>query len=405
MKKQYYIISVLCILYSSTIIAQTQSLGELFNAALHKEKSGDFQTASQLYQTIISAYPTCTQALYNYAHTLKDLGAMHEAINAYKQVILQEPNNTFARFGLGQCYGALGMLEQAFPLLENRGSAIKEFSREIECLRGRYAQSAPMTGIIILLRAEWGFGDIIQFIRYAQLLHDRGATIIVQTYQELAPLLSMCPFLDRVIRVGDAFPHHTVQLPLLSLPYVCAITRETCTPAMPYLKADEGLCTQWKNYLSSYKTFTIGICWQGKGDPHAPPLLNKNIPLQELTPLLHVSGVTVLSLQKTGANTTPMPGLITFDESFDQAHGRFMDTAALMQNLDVIITVDTSIAHLAGALNKPVWLLAPCRTDWRWGLRETTSAFYPSMHIFRQDRPGDWHGVIQNVIQEIKKII
>lgn len=405
MKKIYLILGVLCTLCSSTKPIYAQSLGELFNAALEKQKSGDIATASQVYHTIVQQYPTCTQALYNYAHTLKDLGAMHEAINAYKQVIAQDPKNTFARFGLGQCYGALGLFEQAFPLLEYRGTAIKEFSGEIEFLRSRYAQNTSMAGIIILLRAEWGFGDIIQFIRYAQLLHDRGATILVQSYQELKPLLSLCPFLDQVISVGDAFPAHTVQLPILSLPYVCSITREKATPAMPYIQADKHLSAQWKNYINKYNTFTIGVCWQGKGDPHAPPLLNKNIPMHELTPLLDVPNVTIFSLQKIDTNIDSIPGLITFDATFDQAHGRFMDTAALMQNLNLIITIDTSIAHLAGALNRPVWLLAPYRTDWRWGLHETTSCFYPSMRIFRQKEPGEWHGVIHNVIQELKKVL
>lgn len=394
-----------CVLFCTSKILCNESLSTLFNVAYQVEKNGNIEQASQLYRSIIEQFPTCTQALYNYAHALKDLGAMHEAIDCYKQVIAQEPGNNFARFGLGQCYGALHDFEHAFALLEYRSTAIKSFGYDIEHLKTKYASGNSLKGIVILLRAEWGFGDIIQFIRYAQLLHDRGAMILVQSYKELQPLLSLCPFLDRVIAVGDAFPTHTYQIPTLSLPFVCAITANQCTPTMPYLKADEQLIRKWQSYLDSYKTFNIGICWQGNGDPLAPPLLNKNIPLHELEPLLHIPGVTIFSLQKLKDNEHSIAQLITFDSSFDHVAGRFMDTAALMNSLDLIITIDTSIAHLAGALHRPVWLLAPYRTDWRWGLQETTSIFYPSMRIFRQATPGGWSGVIQKVKEAINDVM
>jgi tetratricopeptide (TPR) repeat protein len=380
-------------------------LDDLFMLALKAEKSGDIFFASKIYETISKHNPFDTTTLYNYAHTLKDLGHMEQAIEIYQQVITREPHNNYAHFGLGQCYGALGQFEKAFPLFEYRSTDIKIFSSHIQYIKKLYLEQTPLSGLRILLRAEWGLGDVIQFIRYAHLLHSRGATIIVQSYPELEKLLNQCRFIDTVVKVGQEFPEHHLQLPLLSLPYICSITKESCCPIMPYLYAEPTMSKTWGQFFASYKTFTVGICWEGKGDINAPPLLNKNIPTKELEPLCSIPGVTLFSLQRITPNSLIPSGIITFDDSFDKNNGRFMDTAAIMEHLDLIITIDTSIAHLAGALDKPVWLMAPHRTDWRWGLHDSSSNFYPSMRIFRQAKPGDWHGVIQSIIHELKKVV
>lgn len=384
---------------------QQFSIEQLLEHANHAQQSGNIAYASETYASLVKKYPDCTVGWYNLAHTCKDLNLIDDAIKAYQKVLTQDPEHVFARFGLGQCYGSLYEYELAFPLLELRGSAIKAFHNDIEFLKKAYSNNQSLSGMRIILRAEWGLGDNIQFIRYAQLLHSRGAYIIMHSYPELQQLLQLCPYLHEVISAGDAFPTHHLQIPLLSLPYVCSITQKTCTSAMPYLQTNFTLNKQWQIYLEQFKTFNIGICWKGNGDAQAPPLLNKNISLALLSPLCNVSGISVFSLQGNIQPTDVLERMITFDASFDRMHGRFMDTASLINSLDLIITIDTSIAHLAGALNKRVWLLLPFRSDWRWGIKGDETPFYPSMRLFRQKNPGDWQAIIEQIMIELKKVM
>jgi tetratricopeptide (TPR) repeat protein len=379
-------------------------LTALFDQAYKAQQEGDIARASHFYSIATQEDPTCVQAWYNLAHTFKDLNRIDVAIEAYQKVLIQEPEHVFARFGLGQCYGSLYAFEKAFPLLEHRGNAIKAFEKDILYLKNLYDTHRSLKNMRIILRAEWGLGDNIQFIRYAQLLHDQGAHIIMHSYPQLKSLFKLCPYIDQVISEGDAFPPHHLQIPLLSLPYVCQITQKTCTPCMPYLKVSQTLIEHWRSYLASYPSCNVGISWQGNGDSSAPPLLNKNIPVKELACLADVKHCTFFNLQKNAPHLPIIPGLVSFDASFDYLHGGFMDTAALMQSLDLIITIDTSIAHLAGALNRPVWLLLPYHSDWRWGIQGQTSPFYPSIRLFRQKEPGNWQAVMREVVIALKEM-
>ncbi|MDR3550550.1 MAG: hypothetical protein P4L31_03995 [Candidatus Babeliales bacterium] len=386
-----------------------------FQQAYTLNKQGNILQACQLYRMIVKQHEWCTQAIYNLAHTLKDLSLMTEAIDAYTIVINREPTNSFAHLGLSQCFLSLGDYHRGFELFEWRSSDVKAFKHDIEKLKRLVTSNADLAGLKVLLRSEWGLGDTIQFIRFAQLLKQRGATIMVQSYPALKEMFSLCPFLDKVISVGDAFPEHDIQIPLLSLAYVCDATVNTIQKNYaPYLFANNSLVQKWEKELKSDTNFKVGICWCGKGDTHAPPLLNKNISLAEFLPLTQLENVTVYSLQQQSPENYALAQLKKFDDTFDQLHGGFSDTAAVMHNLDLIITIDTSIAHLAGAMNIPVWILLPYKSDWRWMIDGDNSPWYPSMKLFRQSNPDDstspdglrrtgWKSVIAQVIKEIKK--
>jgi tetratricopeptide (TPR) repeat protein len=381
-------------------------LQSAFNEAVSIDKAGDIQRASILYKEIILKNPACTPALYNYAHTLKDLGDMPQAIELYKKVIELEPENNAARLGLAQCYLSLGDFIQGFSLFEYRSRDIAQFKSHIDFLHNHIQQNSSLQGLTILLRSEWGMGDCMQFIRYAQELKKRGAKIILQAYPALQKLFSLCPYIDSVISIGDAFPDHHIQIPLLSLPHVLGNSFDHYAPSQPYLFADKQLTQQCNSILPQDKTLKIGICWCGNGDKNAPPLLNKNIPLNQLHDLFNLKNISFFCLQRLenkGEVTFP-ESLILFDENFDNHNGRFMDTAAVMMNLDLIITIDTSIAHLAGALGKKVWVMIPHRTDWRWLLNRTDSPFYPTMELLRQPSPGDWQSVVKIMSEKINKL-
>lgn len=374
-----------------------------FEHAFNLNRSGNIDQASLAYKKLIDQNPWCTSAIYNYAHTLKDLGFMQAAIEQYNKVIEKEPTHFFAHFGLSQCYLSTGMYKQGFELFEYRSKDIQSFKNDIETLKTLIAQTKSLSNIKILLRCEWGIGDNIQFIRFAQELKNRGAIIYVQTHNALKKIFSLCPYLDKVIEVGELFPPHDLQIPILSLGYILDINLASLESRQPYIYADPLLVETWRKKISANATFNIGICWQGNGDRQAPALLNKNISLQELMPICEIKKTSVYSLQKFQTNSDFKTAQIHFFNDFDETNGRFMDTAALIQVLDLIITVDTSIAHLAGALGKPVWLLLPFRSDWRWMQNRNDSPWYSTMCVFRQPCAGDWKGLMNQVCTELQR--
>jgi len=378
-----------------------------FFHAYNLNKEGKIKEASELYRSIVKANPWCTQALYNFAHTLKDLGDIPQAIEAYKKVISEEPDNNFARLGLAQCYLSQGNLSQGFELFEFRASDIALFKSHISYLKNQIKNKISLHGIKILLRSEWGLGDCIQFIRFAKQLKDLGATIIVQAYPAVHKLFNLCPYIDTVISVGDAFPDHQAQIPLLSLPYILESNLNQINISNPYIYADPTLSELWKKKLMHDTNLKIGICWCGNGDKNAPPLLNKNILLEQLKPLFDLKNVSIYALQRSETQEQNIESfnLILFDEHFDQRNGRFMDTAAIMNSLDLIITIDTSIAHLAGAMQRPVWVMLPYHADWRWMEKRNDSPWYASMKLFRQPEPGDWQAVVKEMCNRIQNLI
>jgi hypothetical protein len=224
--------------------------------------------------------------------------------------------------------------------------------------------------------------------------------------------MKLCPYIDSVISTEDPLPAFDVQAPLMSLPHILKTKIETIPLEIPYIFADENLTEYWKEKLSQDKNFKVGVCWQGNSN-YSTPLLRatvalKSIEAQQFAPLCTVPGVSLYSLQKTTGtdqleNLPKHMKLITFDDTFDQAHGRFMDTAAVMKNLDLIITVDTSISHLSSAMGIPTWVMIPNPPDWRWMINRNDTPWYPDMRLFRQPTPGDWDSVLKTITQELQK--
>jgi len=346
----------------------------------------------------LDAGPLSSEAVYQIAYMHKQQNNIDKAISWYHDILERMPEHAMSHLGLAQCHLAVGEFEEAWPHFEYRGPEIRSFTQ--------YSwRTANLTGKKVLIRCEWGLGDCIQFIRYAQLIKERGAQVYVQTYKELVPLFSLCPFIDHVITVGQAFPQHDIQVPLLSLPYTFETTIKTIPASIPYLQADPTLVEKWKKRIDPTK-YNIGVCWSGGGDKDAPSYLNKNMSSFELEPLTNLKNVQLYALQKfppdsPASNFCFSMGIETFDEDFDTKHGNFMDTAALMMHLDSIITVDTSIAHLAGALGRPVYILLPYKSDWRWMIDRADSPWYPTATLLRQPNPGDFKSLIIDIQKKI----
>ena len=246
----------------------------------------------------------------------------------------------------------------------------------------------------------------MQFIRYARLVKQRGGTVIFECPRRLARLLKSCPGIDVLVESGAPLPPFDVHAPLLSLPRLLGTTLATIPADVPYLFADAALVESWKRVLGSNQIFKVGIAWQC--DPRYNIAAHRSPPLRQFAPLARLPGVQLYSLQK-GAGTEQLRdvagqfAVTDFGERLDEESGPFMDTAALMRNLDLVIVVDTSLAHLAGALGVPVWVALPFAPCWRWLLGREDSPWYPTMRLFRQTQPGDWDGVFVRMAQELER--
>lgn len=366
-----------------------------------------------IYEDLDCLLPNNPSIIYNIAFTHKKFDDMEKAIPYYNRVLELDPNHSEALFSRGLAYLMIGDFEKGWHGYEWR------YSRPSQGSLRTYEQprwdGSDLQGKTILIHAEQGLGDTFQFIRYAKLVKEKNGTVIVAVQKPLVTLMKRCKYIDQVISLDETPPHFDVHSPMLSLPYALKTTIDTIPLEIPYIHPDEKLIQEWKEKLAADKNFKVGICWQGN-DNYATPMLRttvaqKSVHPKEFAPICQVRGVSVYSLQKTTGTDQlkDIPDsmhIINFDGDFDQSHGRFMDTAAVIKNLDLVITVDTSISHLASALGTPTWILLPNPSDWRWMTNRTDSPWYPNIvRLFKQPTPGDWPSMMQEAAVELKKHI
>ncbi|MGA9926256.1 MAG: glycosyltransferase family 9 protein, partial [Isosphaeraceae bacterium] len=252
----------------------------------------------------------------------------------------------------------------------------------------------------ILLVAEQGLGDTIQFIRYAPLVSRRGGRVVVSCARMLSRILATCPGVDQVIMAGDPLPEFACHAPVMSLPAILGTTLQTIPVEVPYLAADPSLVARWRDALDGIDEFKIGVVWQG--NPVHTRDRERSFRLAQLEPVARVPGVRLFSLQKNF-------GLDQIEAVSDGFHvtglghrlDDFVDTAAVMRNLDLVISADSSPAHLAGALGVPVWMPLPYISDWRWMTDRDDTPWYPTMRLFRQRRFGDWDELFARLAREL----
>ncbi len=264
---------------------------------------------------------------------------------------------------------------------------------------------SPLDDQVLLLHAEQGFGDTLQFIRYLPQVQARAKNVVVEVQAPLLPLLTQSGFAGLVPR-GEPRPRFDAHAPLLSLPGNFATTLETVPAAVPYLAVNADRVERWRDRLHEWPGLRIGITWQGNPGFECDRL--RSIPLAEFAPLAEVPGVRLLSLQKyDGLDQLAAVGgrfeVVDLGSRLD-LDGAFLDTAAVMLNLDLVITSDTVAAHLAGALAAPVWLGVSASPEWRWLRDREDSPWYPSMRLFRQRQHGDWTDVFRRMAVELRRL-
>jgi len=395
-------------LFQRAIALNPRNLQLILDAANMFNMIDELDTSIALYRKILDSNPLTLEALYNLGYTLKKKGLITQAIDIYTKIIALRPDYAHPHFSMSLAYLSLGDFERGWKEYEWRWKAYNETPKQFPQPTWR---GEDLQGKTILLYAEQGLGDSFQFIRYAKLLKSMGALVVFETQGPLKKILSLCPYLDTVIAIGQPIPAFDYHLPLMSCPLVFNTTTKNVPCDIPYLEADHTLVSQWQQKLRSDPNFKIGICWQGNAN-YSTQFLRKTVAAKslhakEFIPLTHISGVSIYSLQKMNGTeqltALSNAGIKTFDADFDQSHGRFMDTAAMIKNLDLVITIDTSIGHFAAALGTPTWILLPNPPDWRWMLDRADTPWYPNVRLFRQPTPGDWQAVIEEVVNALKK--
>jgi len=255
---------------------------------------------------------------------------------------------------------------------------------------------SPLAGKSIRLHAEQGYGDAIQFVRFARTLSDQGAKVVLRCQVDLEHLLSRCPGVHQTAWHGQPIPICDFHVPLLSLPHLLALKPDAIPSQVPYVFADPKLAGHWQQRLPMQpKKLRVGLCWAGRtSHDYFHGNRNRSIPVSALAPLAECKHVQCVSLQHPFVKPAELP----FPMIDPMPHARdFSDTAAIMHHLDLIISNDTAVAHLAGAMGKMAWTLLIYTPDFRWGLDRPDSPWYPTMELFRQQKPGNWSGTIDEL--------
>ena len=324
---------------------------------------------------------------------------MEDALAHYADAIARDPENPEAHFNAAVTRLCLGDFRDGWKQYEYRWQKKDVAAQRRDFPQPMWRGEKDLHGKIVCLHAEQGLGDTIQFARYAPLVAALGANVIVGVQRPLTALMATVPGVSLVLSDGEALPDFDLHCPLLSLPLAFETDLATVPANIPYLWPHEQRMAKWRGRLPQSGRLRVGICWAGSSvhlNDH-----NRSLPLARFASVMSVPGLEFVSLQKevstAQAAILEEYGVLQLGQEFAD----FADTAAVIAMLDLVIAVDTSVAHLAGAMGKAVALLVPFSPDWRWLLDRTDSPWYPSMRLFRQTAIGDWGGPIGRVRQEL----
>jgi tetratricopeptide (TPR) repeat protein len=353
------------------------------------------------YDRALASLPGHPQILTNRGHALRRLDRPVEALADFNAALTGRPEFAEAHFEAGMAQLSLGDFANGWKEYEWRWKTGTFASRRRQFRASLWLGDAPISGKTILLHAEQGFGDTIQFVRYAPLIAKRGAKVICEVQGELRSLLSQFDCVD-VIAEGEPLPAFDLHCPLLSLPLACGTRLETI-PAVAYLAASAERLARWRDRVPRDRP-SVGFVWSGsrahKNDA------NRSIPLAKVVALLKDAPVRCFSLQNElreadRETLAELPELVHLGGELCD----FADTAAVISQLDLVISVDTAVAHLAGALGKPVIILLPYAADFRWMRDRDYTPWYPTARLFRQPAFGDWDSVIARLPGELPRLI
>src|SRR3954464_8238630 len=374
----------------------------LYNGALELEQAARTDEALARYREALELKSDFAEAALNAGALHSFKGNSTAAIAEFERALASRPDLALAHFDLGLERLLVGDYKGAWPEYEWRWKLPEFRAQRPASMRPEWDGSSPQ-GKTLLLYTEQGFGDAIQFLRYAPLLAQRGARVVVRCPPQLVRLFRHAPGVDQAVSDDDdpALPHFDACFPLLSLPLVFGTTRQSIPLEIPYVRAPQDTVLEWRGRVSG-EGLRIGLVW-GSFSGNKTLAQRKSLRLGELAGLGNVrAAARFYSLQKGPHQEEaahPPPALPLIDLA--PMLGDFSDTAAAIANLDLVITVDSAVAHLAGAMGKPVWTLAALPLDWRWA-GDGRLRWYPSMRVFRQATHGAWDGVVREVLAALR---
>lgn len=391
--------------YRQALALQPESIDLYNNLGNALQQQGDFEGAIRCYEKVLALEPKAADTHSNLARVLNLQGQLERAIAHYHKAIQLAPNCAEFHCALASALLLSGNLAEGLAEYEWRWRMSEVEPRSFH---QPLWDGSNLEGSTILVHADQGLGDTIQFVRYAPLLAQQDAQVIVECQQPLRRLLSTVAGINQIIAQGMPLPEFDVHAPLLSLPHILGTTLETIPAQIPYLALPE-------NYhplpieVPPETQLKVGIVWAGGYRERFDQLRlyqTKSCTLSMFVDLLSIPSLTLYSLQvgrdaAAVAEFRTEPRLVDLSSQIQD----FADTAGLISQLDLVISVDTAVAHLAGALGKPVWVLLPFIPEWRWLLEREDSPWYPTMRLFRQSHPGDWQGVFEAVAQALLELL
>ncbi len=391
--------------FQEALRIQPKAFHARMNLGILQSNRGDFQSAMDSLWEAFELCPDSPDALQNFGMNLARMGWLNEAITFYEQALILRPEFPEAHRNLAYTLLHRGDYERGWPELEWRwkckphpGCRIRRTFWNGDLFRDR----------TILLHYEQGYGDTLQFIRYAPMVKQRGGRVVVLCQPALARLIERCEGIDEVFDVTGDEPDCHIQAPLMSLPAIFGTTMATIPARVPYLHADPSLVEHWRSVLNRVvgptpgpRPFLVGIAWQGRPENDGDHW--RSFPLARFAPLAKLPGVRLISLQ-VGHGTDQIPALgdrFPVVELPGLDGGDFSETAAVIRLLDLVIAPCTAVAHLAGGLGARTWVPLSYIGDWRWLARREDSPWYPSLKLFRQTKLGDWEPVFRRMTEAL----
>ena len=364
----------------------------LANVKLHAGEPGP---AIACCEEAIRLCPTYASAFNTLGAALIDLQRIDDALAAFRSALALRPDHAQAHANYGMALLRVGDFANGWREYEWRRKLSGPFFQR----PGPAWDGSDPFGQTLFLYGEGGIGNVIQFVRYVPILRGRGARIALECHTELVPILRGIPGIWQLVARGQPLPHYDFHCPLASLPFLLGTTSSTIPAEIPYIGLDPESAAKWFPAVHRVPGFRVGVCW--RGDPRTFPIGGRCFEPGHLLATSRIPGVSLISLQHgqpppEGLSIWVLPGLEPHSMQLE-------DAAAVIQHLDLIITYDTAIAHLAGALGKEVWTVTKYGSCWRWMLDRDDSPWYPTMRLFRQSRPGDWSGIFEVLSRALRQ--
>ena len=374
---------------------EPQNADHFYGLGIAWHKLDDLERAAAAFQKAVELNPRDAASWNNLGKIFKQLNRLDESIAAYNRALEISPGYEFARHGRAISLLTAGRLAEGFREYESRWSKIKPRIFPQPCWRGE-----PVAGKTIFIHAEQGFGDAIHFARFVPFVRERAARVIFECRPELKSLFVFSGIADEIIAYGEPVPPFDVFTSIVSVPGLLGVTEKNVPGRVPYLKAPSA------DHLPAAKNGNLKVGFVWAGSPTHSDDAMRSMPLEMFAPILQTSGVTFYSLQLPVPERDEMffrslPDVVDLSPHLKT----FLATAGFVAQLDLVIAVDTSVAHLAGALARPVWTLVQSDADWRWFLDRPDTAWYPTMRLFRQTQRGKWLPVVARVAEELSRLV